>query len=343
MKIKEPANILLSRNDGIGDMLLMLPMAGILKANFPKIKIAVLGKTYTKDLVNACIYIDQFIDEEDYFLKEVLIDGVKPQVIVHVRTNRKVAHRAKALKIPIRIGTKSRIYHWFTCNKLVPLRRKTSKLHEAQLNIQLLAPLGITNLPSTGELQKYFGLQNLEPLQQYYQDIIRKDKFNIVIHPKSQGSSREWPIEHFIALVNMLDADKYNIILSGVEKEKPFVQQIISRLNKPVINLAGNLPLGQFISFLKSCDGILANATGPLHVGAALGVHAFGIYPPIKPIHPGRWAPLGPKAQVFVLPKDCTDCKNDKNFCRCVNAIMPIEIKKALDKAASQKLNISEV
>ena len=337
MKINLPANIILSRNDGIGDMVLMLPMAGMIKENFPEIKIAVLGKKYTKALVDACVYVDQFIDEEDFFSKEIWIDGLKPQAIIHVRANKKVARRAKALQIPLRIGTASRIYHWFTCNKLVPLRRKISTLHEAQLNVQLLEPLGIDKIYSIATLQTYFGLEDVEPLQQKYQKLLKKDKFNIVIHPKSQGSSREWPINHFTALINMLDEEKYNIILSGVEKEKPFVQQIIDGLNKPVINLAGNLPLGQFISFLKNCDGIVANATGPLHLCAALGINAFGIYPPIKPLHPGRWAPLGPKVQVFALDKDCNDCKNDKNFCSCVNAILPVEIKMALDKAASQK------
>ena len=338
-----PANILLSRNDGIGDMVLMLPMAGILKANFPEIKIAILGKKYTKALVDACVYVDEFVDEEDYFSKEILISGVKPQAIINVRTNKKVALRAKELKIPLRIGTTSRIYHWFTCNKLVPLRRKTSLLHEAQLNLQLLVPLGITKTYSIEALQTYFGLQNLPPLEQQYQKLLKHDKFNIVIHPKSQGSSREWPIGHFTTLINMLNEEKFNIILSGVEKEKLFVKQIIDGLNKPVINLTGKLPLGQFITFLKNCDGIVANATGPLHLGAALGIHAFGIYPPIKPIQPGRWAPLGSKAHVFVLDKNCNDCKNDKNFCSCVNAIMPIEIKIALDNAASQKKITSAV
>lgn len=333
-----PANIILTRNDGVGDMVLMFPMAAVLKLHFPDIKIAVLGKKYTKALVDACVYIDQFIDEDDYFSGDVLIEGLKPQAIVHVRTNKQVALRAKALKIPLRIGTSSRLYHWFTCNKLVPLRRKTSPLHEAQLNIKLLAPLGIVKSYSTVELQSMFGLKKLEPLQEQYIQLLQKSKFNIVIHPKSQGSSRDWPIDHFINLINLLNPDKYNVILSGVEKEKGFVQQIIDGVNKPVINMAGKLPLGQFIAFLNACDGILANATGPLHVGAALGIHAFGIYPPIKPIHPGRWAPLGKKVDVFVLDKNCNDCKKNKNFCPCVNAITALEIKTALDEAALQKL-----
>ncbi len=335
--MKLPINIILSRNDGVGDMVLMLPMAGIIKKYYPTIKIAVLGKKYTKALVETCVHVDQFIDEDDFFSTSILIDGKTPEAFINVRTNKKVAKRAKALKIPLRIGTTNRIYHWFTCNKLVSFSRKKSTLHEAQLNIKLLQPLGITEEFSLKELQQYFGLIKLEALENQYASIIEKEKFNVIIHPKSQGSSREWPISHFTTLINILDADKFNIILSGVEKEKQYVQQIIDGLNKPVINLTGKVSLGQFISLIKACEAIVANATGPIHVGAALGTNALGLYPPIKPMHPGRWAPLGPKAQVFVLDKNCNDCKNNKHFCPCINAIEPVLLKASLDILAAEK------
>jgi heptosyltransferase III len=335
--MKLPINIILSRNDGVGDMVLMLPMAGIIKQYYPAIKVAVLGKQYTKALVDACVHVDQFIDEDDFFSKTILIDGKTPEAIINVRTNKKVARRAKALKIPLRIGTTNRIYHWLTCNKLVSFSRKKSTLHEAQLNIKLLQPLGISKEFSLKELEGYFGLTKVESLETEYGSLLKKEKFNVIIHAKSQGSSREWPISHFTTLINILDADKYNIFLSGVEKEKEYVQQIIDGLNKPVINLAGKINLGQFISLIKNCDGIIANATGPIHAGAALGTNALGLYPPIQPMHPGRWAPLGPKVQVFVLKKNCNDCQHTKHFCPCINAIEPASLKASLDKLAAEK------
>jgi heptosyltransferase III len=334
-----PNNIILSRSDGIGDMVLMLPMAAILKKNFPTLKIGVLGKAYTKDLVDACEYVDEFIDVVDFFNKQIYVCGEMPQCIIHVHTNKAVAKRAHALKIPLRIGTYSRLFHWFTCTKLVKLNRKKSVLHEAQLNIKLLSPLGILQAYDLSEIKNLFGLTHLQSLLPKYATLIEREKFNIIIHPKSQGSSREWPIQHFTQLINLLPEDSFNVFISGVIKEKPYIEQIINGTKRRVINISGEMELGQFISFIKNCDGIVANATGPLHLGAALGVHALGLYPPIKPIHPGRWAPLGENVHVFTLNKNCNDCKSTKNMCACINAIAPTELYSLLQKLMQQKLN----
>ncbi|RYG01290.1 MAG: glycosyl transferase family 9, partial [Chitinophagaceae bacterium] len=42
-----PENIIISRTDSIGDVVLTLPMAKIIKQQFPDCRIAFLGKEYT--------------------------------------------------------------------------------------------------------------------------------------------------------------------------------------------------------------------------------------------------------------------------------------------------------
>ena len=321
-----PKNILLSRTDGIGDMALMLPMAGILKKNYPNIKIAVLGKPYSKDLVTACIYVDEFIDEKDFFEKTITINNEPVDCIVHVRTNKAIAKRANKINIPKRIGTSSRLYHWVTCTNLIWLKRKTSHLHEAQLNIKLLQPIGIKKTATTAELAQLFGLKNIEVLLIENHKILKQKKFNVIIHPGSQGSSRDWPVQHFVSLINLLPTTLFNIILTGVQKEQVLIQQIVDGANRPIINWVGQVALGQFISLVKNADALVANATGPVHVAAALGIHTIGLYPPIKPLHPGRWAPLGLQVKVFVHNKNCIDCKKNKDACACMVAIAPIEV-----------------
>ena len=333
-----PKNIILTRNDGIGDMILMLPMCAVIKEHYPEMRIAVLGKAYTKALVEACIWVDEFIDENDFFHQSITVGGEKPEAIIHVRTNKAVAKRAKTLKIPLRIGTKSRIYHWTTCNKLVSLARKKSDLHEAQLNLKLLQTIGISKFYTTEELGTMYGLEKVQSLAAENISLLENDKYNLIIHPKSQGSSREWPISHFISLINMLGEERFNIILSGVEKEKPYIDEIKKNINREVKDIAGKLSLAQFLSLIKNADGIVANATGPVHLGAALGVDTLGLYPPIKPIHPGRWKPLGSKVQVFVLDKECNDCKKKKNFCQCIMDIEPSWLKASLEISADKKL-----
>ncbi len=53
--------IILSRTDSIGDVVLSLPMAGILKEMFPTCRIMFLGRDYTRDIISLSDNIDEFV------------------------------------------------------------------------------------------------------------------------------------------------------------------------------------------------------------------------------------------------------------------------------------------
>ena len=92
-------------------------------------------------------------------------------------------------------------------------------------------------------------------------------------------------------------------------------------------NLTGRLSLPQLIAFIAGADGLVAGSTGPLHLAAALGRHALGLYPPIRPMHPGRWGPLGPYAGFLVFDRpDCQDCRRAPASCHCIRAIAPAQV-----------------
>lgn len=330
-----PNNIIISRTDSIGDVVLTLPVATVLKEYYPEMKIGFMGKAYTRPVIEACKNVDAFVDADDFLNKTVTVLGKKPEAILHVLPIPAIAFRAKKLKIPVRIGTANRIYHWITCNQLVKLSRKNSPLHEAQLNLKLLEPIGITRNFSLEELGQRFALQ-VQPLPKRLASLVEKNKYNLVLHPKSQGNGREWGLQNFTQLINLLDTEKYKIFISGVEKERQLLKSIFDAAGEKVTDVTGLMNLSEFMSFIAACDGLIASGTGPIHLAGALGKDAFGIYPPIKPIHPGRWAPLGPKAQVFVSDKSCTDCKGNEIMCHCMNEINPIWLKDALDKAAER-------
>ena len=329
-----PHNIIISRTDSIGDVILTLPVAAVLKKHFPGIKIGFLGKRYTKPVIEACAYIDEFIDLDDFMQSGITVCGAAPEAILHVFPVKAVARRAKQLRIPLRIGTKNRLYHWTTCNKLVKLSRRHSPLHEAQLNLALLGLFGIDTHYSLEAIGQLFGMKKLQPLPAAFAGLPGKDVYNLVLHPKSQGSAREWGLDNFIRLIQSLDPVRYRIFISGTAKERPLLQPVFDSVGNRVIDITGQMELAQFISFIALCDGLVANSTGPLHIAAALGRDAFGIFPAIRPMHPGRWAPLGPGAHAFAEDKDCMDCKGNKNPCHCIAAIPPSLIKQEIEKAS---------
>lgn len=337
---KNPGTIIISRTDSIGDMVLALPAAKILKDFFPGIKVAFMGKQYVKAVADACEYADAFIDVADFHAQEILIDGKKPDAIVHFLTNKQNAERAKTLHIPLRIGTISRIYHLITCNRFALVRRKNSPLHEAQLNLKLLKPLGIKKNFSFNEIASSYGFTKFEALQHQYATLIHPGKFNIIIHPKSQGNAREWPLSHFINLIKMLDENLFNIFISGTENERKEIEPLFEEVRDKVTDIMGKINLAQFISFINACDAVITNSTGPLHLAAAMGKNAIGLYPPLKPKHAARWGPIGKNTKVFVHEKNCSDCRNDKNNCSCMIAIEPVMVKTYLNELAIEKFPV---
>ena len=118
--------ILLSRTDSIGDVILTLPMAGVLKELHTEIKVHFLGKSYTKAIVSHSEYIDGFhnwdeIRDSNSYLSEIGFDAV-----IHVFPNSDIARVCKKSKIPLRVGTSHRVFHWWTCNKLLNFSRKNN-------------------------------------------------------------------------------------------------------------------------------------------------------------------------------------------------------------------------
>jgi heptosyltransferase-3 len=330
------SNIIISRTDSIGDVVLTLPVAAVLKQHIPGIKIGFMGKAYTRPVIEACTFIDDFIDVDDFFKGSVTINGQQPQAILHVLPVPTIAKKAKQLKIPLRIGTTNRLYHWFTCNKLVKLSRKKSDLHEAQLNIKLLAALGIKADYTLNDIFTLFGLHNIKPLDTAFKNLLEGNKYNLIFHAKSQGNGREWPLDNFIALAKLLDKNRFNIFISGTDKEKAALQPLLAMAGDNIIDITGKMDLYQFMAFINAADGLIASGTGPLHIAAALGKHAYGLFPPMRPIHPGRWQPIGPGAQVFVLNKNCTDCKGNAAACQCIKNVAPGLLATAISNNAAQ-------
>ncbi|MDQ2721254.1 MAG: glycosyltransferase family 9 protein [Bacteroidota bacterium] len=326
-------NIIISRTDSIGDVILTLPVAKILKDIFPEITIAFLGKNYTRPVIEACKYVDVFISVDVFLAKEILIENEKPEAILHVFPVAAITNRAKQLGIPLRVGTTNRIYNWLNCNELIKLSRRNSDLHEAQLNLQLLLPFGIDTIFPLEEIARSFGLEKIHPLKPEFLKLLHPSKFNLILHPKSQGSAREWGLENFEKLIQSLDKEQFQIFISGTKKEYSLLKPLLDVGGKNVVDISGKMDLNQFISFIHHCDGLVANSTGPLHIAAALGKYAFGIYAPMRPIHPGRWTPIGKNAQHFVLDKTCDDCRKNDSACHCIKEVPSEWIKKALDKA----------
>jgi len=333
--------ILISRTDSIGDVALTLPLAGVLKKYLPETEILFLGSAYTQPVIEACSHVDEFIDWDSlkgipWRARKEAFRSFRADVIIHVFLVVDVAMLADLTGIPVRISTTHRLFSWIFCNKLVWFSRKNSDLHEAQLNLKLLKPLGIDVGLSREEIPEYYGLPHPLPLPNK-ETLESRDLnsvspipspasgFRLILHPKSRGSSREWGLENFSRLIKLLPAEKYDLFVTGTSAEGDLMKDFLEIHKERITDMTGKMSLPEFMDFIRDCDGLVAASTGPLHLAAAFGQIAIGLYAPMRPIHPARWGPLGQKAAFLVLDKTCNDCR--KTFdCHCMRSISAEEV-----------------
>jgi len=381
-------------------------MTGVLKEYFPDSLIYFIGKEYTRPVIEACEHVDQFLDG-DYIVggrqlavgssqfpvpsqqsesnieyqtssiqnpvsKIQHLKNIKADVIIHVFPVKEICKAAKKAGIPMRIGTSHRWFTWLYCNKLLHFSRKNSNLHEAQLNLRMLEPLGIKRTFSLNEIPDYYGLSkvgswqlaggssqfpvpgsrsesNIEHRTSNIEHTISSihppssivyppldKRFNLILHPKSKGSAREWGLDNYSNLIRLLPEEKFRIIITGTKEEGSLMRDFLQQHENRITDMTGKLTLSEMIALINRCDGIVAASTGPLHLAAAMGKYAIGLYAPMKPIYPKRWAPLGFHADYLFLDKDCNDCRHSLD-CKCIRSITPEDVTLKLE-AASAKL-----
>jgi ADP-heptose:LPS heptosyltransferase/O-antigen ligase len=323
-----PRRILITRTDNIGDVVLTLPLAGYLKQVYPKAEIVFLCRRYAAAVVAQCRHVDQVLTLEE--LGDDLVDGLRLtgcDTVLFAFPRRHLAKAARRAGIPRRIGSTRRIYHWFSCNRLVNVTSKeATPLHESQLSFKLLLPLGINYVPPLEEMWRLYGLDT--PRHPDADAILAGPGFKLVLHPKSNGNGREWPLEHYTTLAGMLGAvEGVRVLVTGSSAEGELLaQQAAPLLALPnVENLCGKLDLAGFTALVANCDGLIASGTGPLHLAAALGRPVVGLFPPLRPIDPTRWAAVGPFARNLVTTQPCGHCA-DPARCTCMLAIRPEQV-----------------
>ncbi|ALD20019.1 glycosyltransferase family 9 protein [Hymenobacter sp. DG25A] len=327
---------LVSRTDAIGDVVLTLPVCGQLKKLFPDCRVVLLGRTYTQAIAAACPWIDDFInvDELRKLTRPAQVLALQQQqadALLHIFPDKHLASLGRQALIPMRIGTRNRWFHWLTCTHRVALSRRHSPLHEAQLNLELLRPLGYTGLTPLAAVGELVRLAPAEPLAHQWQNLLAQrqaGQLNVILHPRSRGSAREWGLVNFGALARMLHQAGHRVFITGTAAEGEELRPWLTE-HAPFLagDMTGQLTLPQLLAFIGTADGLVANSTGPLHMAAALGRQALGLYPPIRPMHPGRWAPLGPHAEYLVFDKpDCQQCRQAPAACSCLAAIEPVEV-----------------
>ncbi|NQU04683.1 MAG: glycosyltransferase family 9 protein [Calditrichaeota bacterium] len=316
-------DILVVRNDRLGDTILALPVIPALKERFPKSLLHFWTAPNVAPIIRCVQGIDSIIEGDDQGSIDVFdqIKSLNIQTVFCLRPTFSNAITLKKAGIPVRIGTGRRLYSPLFTHR-VNITRKHSDRHEADLNLDMLAACEIDNESKFHEIliPDDATLAVEELLSQHDVSI---DKRLVVIHPGSGGSAADWHPKYFKELADKLSGShNVCIAVTGSDAEMQTCEQVAHDKH---INLYGKTELLMLSALLRKAVLVISNSTGPLHLAVALGRRVLGLYPPLKGCLPERWGPYGHPDWALMpdLPL-CEKCKPGSfSSCFCMEQLTP--------------------
>lgn len=294
----------------IGDAILTLPLAEVVRKNVPSATIDVVAIPRTADVFKG----HSAIDTVYAFDKKGKDAGVRGFFRFRRQLHEKqydialVPHRslrsaflARSLNIPMRIGfDRSAGKMFFT--HLVAYQ---PQLHEIDRNLSLLEPLNIS-IPTNM-------LPHIEPAPEEREAIDLFLRLNgvqtstpcVAIAPGSIWATKRWLPERYTQLAQHL-AQKYVVFLLGGREDWELCESIKLHSVK-IINCAGELTLRQSAEVLRRCKVLISNDSAPMHIAVAVGTPVVAIFGATIPEF--GFAPRGPHdvvVEVKNLP--CRPC-----------------------------------
>jgi heptosyltransferase II len=133
--------------------------------------------------------------------------------------------------------------------------------------------------------------------------------------PGAVGLGKRWPDRHYAELARRFGQMGIAVWVVGGPNEKTSAQVICGDGDRYARDLISN-DLRNGILQLAAVDVVISNDSGLLHVAAAIGTPAVGLFGPTSPWH---WAPLNSISATIEAPwhKPCRTCnKNDCNNIR---------------------------
>jgi ADP-heptose:LPS heptosyltransferase/GT2 family glycosyltransferase len=131
----------------------------------------------------------------------------------------------------------------------------------------------------------------------------------VAIHPGAGNITKQWPEEHFSALIDLLiEKNDVNVLLVGGVDEIEVARELLSNLQHPdrVASMVGKTSLTELPRLLKNCSLYIGNDSGPKHIAAAVGIPTVGIHSGV--VDPVEWGPMGPNAVALRRNMTCSPC-----------------------------------
>ena len=326
--------ILLRLPNWVGDVLMATPVLRALRENFPESKIVVLGKPWSRDLLDGHPAVDEIITAPFQSGKlnvrsiMALVKQIKeqdPQWGLLLPNSLGSALIFVVAGIPNRVG-------YSTNGRSIVLNRGVPVPHEKMHQIDSFLHL-LTGFSLDGPWDKtlYFPIQDQKMLEAEALwkewNVIRTDVIVGLNPGAAWGPSKRWLPANFAAAGEMFQRELgARILIFGGPEDVPLAQEIASRMQTPPLIAAGRDNLRVLPALLSRCNLLITNDTGPMHIAASQKVPQVVLF---GPTDPRQTSYSDPSMHVIRKDLECSPCFEPHcplGHHRCMSEISPAEV-----------------
>ena len=319
--------ILIFRNQGIGDLMLISPAMRAIRALHPEAHISVFVGDWSKASVEGNPNIDEIISYPDPWIQDK-----KPLRILQLinRVRQKKFHRAyifhshnvlhllvRMAGIPERYGFSFQGRGRFLTHKTEWQPNSSRYIADNYLDIPRLAGFEGEDLP----LDFYLSSEDESAAERILAEYnIKPGNYLIIspgggINPRQNVFEKRWGADKFGELFDLLN-EEYGIpiLLTGAPAEKEICREAANIAKTPVIDLCGEMNFKASAALVKKAWALICNDSAIMHTAVVFQVPSMAVFGPSNPLSLlpqnglNRWVSAG---------MDCSPCYCNSIFSGC--------------------------
>ena len=308
-------SLLVRATNWLGDAVMTTPAVSALRSAYPRVRIVVLAKPIVAELFRHHPDVDEVMVYERPGRHEGALGRLR--MAGELRRRRfdaalllqnafDAALLAFLARIPERAGyaTDGR---WMLLTHAVRITPDLLAQHEVEYYLRLLERLGIPR-PASPSLRIAVTADEREAMASRLEGLgVERGTPLLAVNPGATfGSAKRWYPDRFAAVADALSEEwGASTVLLGSVAEAPLAREIESAMRAAPVNLAGKTTVREMMALVSRSSFLITNDSGPMHIGAALGVPLVAIF---GPTDWRRTSPWTERARIVRVEVDCSPC-----------------------------------
>lgn len=322
------ARTVVAKVNGMGDLLVFLPTLCAIRQLLPNSELIALVPRGLEPLVKSVTSLDGIVGLDSGALRSArrhpvammglvrLMARLSPTCVLNSHDERSAlvaAQRLAGVRRRVGYAASSRLASWYTDELHSDLSRSMLE-NDFQLAEWVAARLGIEAPPVSLPSPRFDLDEGSALLSSHFRE---SDGPRVVIHPFAQYSYKEWPLEHYQALIAGVLQRHPDSCVTVVTGGRPFPAPANRR-----VTILNRTSIVELAYVLAAADVVVTNNSGPMNLAWFVGASVIALSGP----SPRYWSPP-PRHNTSELRANvaCAPCESPSYVPRrCLNAARPL-------------------